>query len=256
MPFWDHMNELAKRLKTVLYVLVASTIFFMVVPSNLHSLGSMFVFYDPFVALILRQIRAQVLPPTVTLIGYELTAPMELYLIASFVFGFAVTIPVLAYEIYKFVDPALYPHERGAVYLFILSFTALFVTGAAFGFFLLLPFTLWALFVFFVTVGAAPVISIMDFYNMVFIMTIFTGLSFTWPVFFVLLARFDITRASTLSKNRKYVYPIMYVVTAFVTPDGGPLADLLLFLPMAALTITGRAQARDFWSWSKRALAA
>ena len=236
MPFWDHMNELAKRLKTVLYVLVASTILFMVFPSNLHSLGSMFVFYDPFVALILRQIRAQVLPPAVTLIGYELTAPMELYLIASFVFGFAVTIPVLAYEIYKFVDPALLPNERSAVYPFILSFTALFVTGAAFGFFLLLPFTLWALFVFFATVGAAPVISIMDFYNMVFVMTIFTGLSFTWPVFFVLLARFGIARASMLSKNRKYVYPIMYVVTAFVTPDGGPLADLLLFLPMVALT--------------------
>jgi sec-independent protein translocase protein TatC len=236
MPFWDHVNELARRLKIILYVMVVSTIFFMVVPSNLQSPGSMFSFYDPLVALVLREIRAQVLPRSVTLIGYELTAPMELYLIASFVFGFAVTIPVLAYEIYAFVDPALHPHERSAVYPFVASFTALFVVGALFGFLVLLPFTLWALFVFFATVGAAPVISIMDFYNMVFIMTIFTGLAFTWPVFFVLLARFGIAKSSMLSKNRKYVYAIMYVVTAFVTPDGGPLADLLLFLPMVALT--------------------
>jgi sec-independent protein translocase protein TatC len=236
MPFWDHLNELAKRLKVVLYALVVSVVFFMVVPSNLQSPGSMFSFYDPLVALVLREVRAQVLPPNVTLIGYELTAPMELYLIASFVFGFAVTIPILAYEIYAFVDPALYPHERRAVYPFVASFTALFVVGALFGFSVLLPFTLWALFLFFGTVGAAPVISIMDFYNMVFIMTVFTGLTFTWPVFFVLLARFGIVQSTMLSKNRRYVYPIMYVVTAFVTPDGGPLADLLLFLPMVALT--------------------
>jgi sec-independent protein translocase protein TatC len=240
------MSELAKRLKIILYVLVVSTIFFMVVPSNLRSPGSMFSFYDPFVALILRQIRAQVLPPNVMLIGYELTAPMELYLIASFIFGFAVTIPVLAYEIYAFVDPALYPHERSAVYPFVASFTALFVIGAVFGFFVLLPVTLWALFIFFTTVGAAPVISIMDFYNMVFIMTIFTGLSFTWPVFFVLLVRFGVAKTSMITKNRKYVYAIMYVVAAFVTPDGGPLADLLLFLPMAALTETAVFFARRY----------
>ena len=236
MPFWDHMNELAKRLKAVVYVLVISTIVFMVLPSDINSLANPFEFYDPLVALILRAIRAQVLPPDVRLIGYELTAPMELYLIASFIFGFAVTIPVLAYEIYRFIDPALYPHERGAVYPFVVSFTSLFVIGAVFGFLVLMPVTLWALFRFFTAVGAEQVISIMDFYNMVFVSTIFSGLTFTWPVFFVLLVRFGIANTSMISKNRKYVYGALFIVVMFTTTDGGPLVDAMLLLPLIVLT--------------------
>ena len=238
MPFWDHVSELAKRIKAVFYVLVVSTVLFMVLPADFSHLGNPFAFYDPLVALVLRQIRAQVLPPGVMLIGYELTAPMELYLIASFVFGFAVTIPVLAYEIHRFIDPALLPHERQAVYPFVASFSILFLLGAAFGYLVLMPLTLWALFKFFTVVGAEQIISIMDFYNMVFVSTIFSGLTFTWPVFFVLLVRFGIANTSMLSKNRKYVYGVMLIVIMFVTTDGGPLVDSMLMVPMIVLTET------------------
>jgi sec-independent protein translocase protein TatC len=238
MPFWDHMSELAKRIKAVFYVLVVSTVLFMVLPADFSHLGNPFAFYDPLVALVLRQIRAQVLPPGVMLIGYELTAPMELYLIASFVFGFAVTIPVLAYEIHRFINPALLPPERQAVYPFVASFSILFLLGTAFGYLVLMPLTLWALFRFFTVVGAEQIISIMDFYNMVFVSTIFSGLTFTWPVFFVLLVKFGIANTSMLSKNRKYVYGIMFIVVMFITTDGGPLVDAMLLLPMAVLTET------------------
>jgi sec-independent protein translocase protein TatC len=210
----------------------------MALPSNLSFLSNPLQFYDPLVALILRQIRAQMLPPNVMLIGYELTVPMELYLIASFIMGFGVSIPVLAYEIYRFIDPALYPHERKAIYPFVLSFTALFVIGATFGYNILTPFMIWALFPFFTAVGAERIISIMDFYNMVFVSTLMSGLIFTWPVFFVLLVRFGVLRTSMISSNRKYVYAAMYIITAFGTPDGGPLADLMLFIPMVVLTET------------------
>jgi len=246
MPFWDHVNELAKRLKIVLYVLVASTVLFMVLPSDLSFLRNPLQFYDPLVALMLRQIRAQMLPPTVKLIGYEVTAPMELYLVASFVFGFVVSVPVLAYEIYRFIDPALYPQERRAVYPFVLSFTVLFVVGATFGYLILTPFMIWALFPFFTAVGAEQIVSIIDFYTMVFVSTIISGLIFTWPVFFVLLVRFGILQTSMIRNNRKYVYAAMYIVTAFVTPDGGPLADVMLFLPMLVLTETAVYVARRY----------
>jgi sec-independent protein translocase protein TatC len=236
MPFWDHVRELAKRLKVIMYVLVVSTIVFMVAPTNLKFVTNPLEFYDPLVALVLRQIRVQMLPPDVTLIGYELTVPLELYMIASFLLGFIVSIPVIAYEVYRFVDPALYPHERRAVYPFVLSFTGLFIIGATFGYLILTPFMIWALFPFFTAMGAARMISIMDFYNMVFVSTVLSGLIFTWPVFFVLLVRFGILQTSMITKNRKYVYAAMYIITAFVTPDGGPLADMMLFLPMALLT--------------------
>ncbi|MCJ7455293.1 twin-arginine translocase subunit TatC [Candidatus Bathyarchaeota archaeon] len=236
MPFWDHVSELAKRLKVVLYVLIVSTILFMALPSDLSFLANPFEFYDPLVALFLRQIRAQVLPPDVRLIGYEMTAPMELYLMASFIFGFVVTIPVVAYEIYRFIDPALYHDERRAVYPFVMSFTVLFLAGAAFGFIVIMPLTLWALFRFFPAVGAEQIVSIMDFYNMVFVSTIFCGLAFTWPVFFVLLVKFGLVGTSMISKNRKYVYAGLFIGIMFITTDGGPLVDAMLLLPMIVLT--------------------
>ena len=236
MPFWDHAAELAKRLKVILYALVVSTTLFMVLPSNLKSLSNPLQFYDPLVALVLTQIRAKILPPNVTLIGYELTVPLELYMIASFVMGFIVSIPVIAYEVYRFVDPALYPQERRAVYPFVLSFTVLFIVGATFGYVVLVPFIIWGLFPFFSAMGAARIISIMDFYGMVFICTLISGISFTWPVFFILLVRFGVLRTSMITNNRRYVYAVMYIITAIVTPDGGPLADVMLFIPMALLT--------------------
>jgi sec-independent protein translocase protein TatC len=76
----------------------------------------------------------------------------------------------------------------------------------------------------------------MDFYNMVLVSTVMSGLIFTWPVFFILLVRFGVLRTSMITNNRKYVYAAMYVTTALVTPDGGPLADVMLFIPMALLT--------------------
>jgi len=236
MPFWDHAAELAKRLKIILYALVVSTTLFMVLPSDLKSLSNPLQFYAPLVALVLTQIRAKILPPNVTLIGYELTVPLELYMIASFVMGFIVSIPVIAYEVYRFVDPALYPHERRAVYPFVFSFTALFILGAIFGYVVLVPFIIWGLFPFFSAMGAARIISIMDFYSMVFICTLISGISFTWPVFFILLIRFGVLRTSMITSNRRYVYAVMYIITAIVTPDGGPLADVMLFIPMALLT--------------------
>lgn len=93
-----------------------------------------------------------------------------------------------------------------------------------------------ALFRFFPAVGAEQIISIMDFYNMVFVSTIFCGLAFTWPVFFVLLVKFGLVGTSTISKNRKYVYAALFIGIMFITTDGGPLVDAMLLLPMIVLT--------------------
>ena len=55
------------------------------------------------------------------------------------------------------------------------------------------------------------------------------------PVFFVLLVRFGILKTSAVTTRRRYVYAALYIVTAIVTPDGGPIADIALFIPMAFL---------------------
>ena len=231
----EHISELASRLKIVLYSLFVTTTVFMVFPANASFLKDPLAFYDPLIALVLGQVVQDVLPSGVQLIAGQITAPLELYLVASVLLGVAVSAPVIAYELYRYVDPALYPEERRAVYPFVFSFTALFVIGAAFGYKILAPFILWAQLPFFRLAGASPIINVMDFYNMVFITTLTAGFSFTLPVFFVLLVKFGIIKTSYVTTRRRYIYAALYVVTAVVTPDGGPIADLALFIPMAIL---------------------
>jgi sec-independent protein translocase protein TatC len=250
MTFWEHTDELVKRLKVVLYTFVISTIAMMVFPANLMSLVynplGFFDFYEPLIAVLLRGIRQQVLPEGVKLIGLEISSPIELYFFASALFGVAVVAPVFAYEIFRFIDPALYPHERHDIYPFLASFSALLIGGLAFGYIILTPILIRATMPFFSIVGAEMVISVMDFYTMVFAVTLITGLMFTIPVFLILFVKYGIIGTKTLRKYRKYWYLIWFAITALITPDGGPIGDLILFIPTVMLLEAGILIARRY----------
>ncbi len=238
MTIWEHIYELSQRLRVILISIFVFTIIFMIVPADLSFLenpSQLLTMYRPLVVTVLDVIRDQVLPEGMVLIGGEVTAGIELYLMISFAFGLVCSVPVIAYEIYKYIDPALYPHERRMIYPFIISFTSLFVFGAFFGYFILLPFMLWALVPFLLWVGAQPIILVTDFYSLVFISIFLSGIAFTFPIFLVLLVKVGILKTRTLTKNRKYVYAGTFILTAIITPDGGPLADMALFLPIIIL---------------------
>lgn len=232
---WEHVAELSARLKIVLYSLIVATTFFMTFPANMSFLKNPLVFYDPVIALVLQQVVRDILPSGIQLIAAEFTAPLEIYLIASVILGVAASAPVIAYEVYRYVDPALYAEERRAVYPFVISFTFLFLFGVLFGYKVLAPFMLWAMLPFFRLTNSLPIINVMDFYNLVFVTVLVTGFAFTMPVFFVLLVRFGIIKTSYVTTRRRYIYAALYVITAVVTPDGGPIADIALFVPMAVL---------------------
>lgn len=207
----------------------------MVVPADLSFLQDPLAFYKPLVATILLAIRSWSLPSDFQLIALGFSDPIELYVVASVVFGFMASVPVLAYEIYKFVDPALTPSERTAVYPFVISFTLLFVAGAIFGFVVLLPFVIFGTILFFRLFQLPLLVGVGDFYNLVFITVLMTGFSFTLPVFLVLLVKFGIMGTTTLTRNRKYLWVSVFILTAIITPDGGPIADLALFVPIIIL---------------------
>jgi sec-independent protein translocase protein TatC len=235
MPIWDHIRELIRRMKLVVVTFIVSSLVALAVPVDLSFLQNSSFYKTPAIVL-LDLIYQYEKPPTIGLISGEITAPLELWVIAAFLMGGIITAPVFAYELYRFIDPALYPTERKAVYPVVFAFTGLFVVGVLFGWFILVPFMFWGLIPFFAFVHAQPIIFVMDFYTLVLIFLAITGLSFTLPVFFVLLVRFHILHTSIITKNRRYFYAGLYIVAALITPDGGAWADLALFLPLAALT--------------------
>lgn len=246
MTFWEHTEELAKRLKIVIYTFVVSTIVAMILPADLSFFNDPIQSFKPLIGVVLKKIREQVLPPNVHLIGVGLTDPIELYAVASIVFGFAVVAPVFAYQIFKFVDPALYPHERRDVYPFLASFSALFIFGLIFGYLIITPYIIGAVLLFFPAVGAETWISINDFYFKVFTTTLLTGAIFTFPVFLVLLVRYGIIQTSFLTKNRKYLYAGMLILVFIITPGEGGIANFLLFVPLIILLESGIFVARRY----------
>jgi sec-independent protein translocase protein TatC len=195
---------------------------------------------------VLRWVRNDISHPSllpfsanVTLIAGTLTAPLELLLWASLILGFAVSSPVIAYEVYRFIDPALYENEKKAVYPFLASFTTLFVIGIIFGYKILTPLIIWGTLLFFPSVQAAPEIFVNNFYQIIFLTTLASGFSFTLPVFFVLLVKFGILSTGVVTHNRKYIYVALYIIAAFLTPDGTIVGDLILFIPLVILLEIG-----------------
>lgn len=235
MTLLEHLKELKDRVKVSLVAVIISTLAMLVFPAEFNLTWEFIYAYKPLISIILDVIREQVMPEGMILIGLTITKPLELYFIASLVFGLIFSSPVIGYEIYKYVDPALYPHERKMIYPFLTAFIGLFTAGVVFGYLVLAPFTFRAMKIFFDLVGAAPYVDIMDFYNTVFIVVIATGAVFTSPVILVLLVRIGLLSTKTITKNRKWIYGIGYIVAAIITPDGGLFTNVLLLAIFAGL---------------------
>jgi len=191
--------------------------------------------YVPLIAFFMARVKLELLPPGWTLIGLNVNAALEIYLIASLLFALIFNAPIFAYEVIMFINPGLKESERKLIFPFITAATGLFAGGVAFGYFFLAHFLLIALSPFFVAAQVNPTISGLDFYTVVFITVAMSGIAFTVPVYVYTLIRLGVVQASTFRKNRLIIWAVTYIICAIVTPDGGPLLDVLLFVPIILL---------------------
>jgi sec-independent protein translocase protein TatC len=238
----EHLAELRQRLKVIFISLVVVIVVVFLLPLNPSQLLNLnAVYYTTPVSVFLSYVVSYTLPAGWVLIPFTVSAPLEILLIAAAVMGLAIDMPIITYEVYKFVDPALKPDERRMAYPVIASTTALFVVGLAFGYFLLAKFVFIAMAPFYSAVGITPpyYIQAVDFYTIVFLSVVFSGIAFTTPIFVYLLIRFGILPPELFTKNRVWIWVITYIVTALITPDGGPVLDVILFVPVIFLLEIG-----------------
>ena len=231
----EHIGELKHRLKIAFLSYVGILAILMLAPAQPAKAISLTGTYVPFVAFFLARVKIDLLPAGWTLIASNLTAPLEVYLIASVVLAAVFNSPIFAYEVMKFVTPALTDKEKGLLYPFVVSASALFTVGVLFGYFLLAKFLFIALEPFFVTSQTQPYINVSDFYSVVFLTVGMSGLAFTTPIYVFMLIRFRILSAQTFRKNRVIIWVVVYIATAVITPDGGPVLDIILFVPIIVM---------------------
>ncbi|MCD6421553.1 MAG: preprotein translocase subunit TatC [Thaumarchaeota archaeon] len=229
MTLLEHLIELKDRAKVCLITIGVLTLIMLVFPAQLTSPGELLYMYKPLVSLILDWINSMARPQALELFAGTITAPLEVYFIAALIFALIFSSPVVGYEIFKYVDPALYPHERRMIYPFLAAFLGLFAAGLAFGLYVITPFTFKAMLIFFPYTGVTlPGITIMDFYTTILIVTLATGIVFTTPAILVLLVRVGLISTKSIERNRKWIYGAMYIVAAIITPDGGMFTNLIL----------------------------
>lgn len=240
MSFWDHLAELADRLRRIIIVTLVLMLVYLIVPVNLSGLENLLkggIDYEPIVVFIINRIREDMLgnSTNVSLIASTFANPVVLYVEAAIVMAIATALPYIAYELYMFITPGLYSHEKKFLKTFIFSFTILFIIGALYGYYLIMPITFKVLLFFTQMMGAVKFYSINDFYELVFLGIVANGLFFTMPIFLVLAVKFNILNVETLTKNKRYIYVIVMVITAILTPDPTPVSMLLLSVPFIIL---------------------
>lgn len=152
--------------------------------------------------------------------------------------GIALAMPVILYEIYAYVDPALRPNERRFLLTLGPFVLLLFVGGMAFCYFLLLPNAINFLFTFGSEVfEAAPRAS--EYISFVTTFILGVGLVFEMPVIIFAVTRIGLVKRSWLAKQRRYVVLACFILGAIITPTPDPFNQTLVAVPMYLLFEVG-----------------
>jgi sec-independent protein translocase protein TatC len=151
--------------------------------------------------------------------------------------GVVLAAPFVLYQVWLFIAPGLYKHERKAVTGFLFSTVFLFLAGISFGYFVMLPYMLDFLTSF--QGPFRPLISINEYFDFILIVLLGLGVIFELPVLIFFLALFGIVTPQFLWKNLRYAILIIAVVAAIITPTPDATTMLIFMAPMVALYFIG-----------------
>ncbi|MCM3126865.1 twin-arginine translocase subunit TatC [Paenibacillus provencensis] len=184
---------------------------------------------------------------------------MWVYFMIAGVVAITLTIPVAAYHIWKFVQPAVPTAAQRSTLIFIPVLTLMFILGISFGYFILFPMVLH-----FLNEMAAGSFETMytaqKYFTFMIHMTVPFGLLFEMPVVVMFLTKLGILNPAKLAKARKVSYFILVVVAVTITPPD-IMSDILVIIPLfllyeASLTISKMVYRKQLQSQSESSLAA
>ncbi len=231
-PFVSHLVELRDRLiRAVIAIGIAfAMLAFWPGPSGLYDLLA-----APLVAH---------LPKGATLIATNVISPILVPLKITLMAAFMLALPVVLYQVWAFVAPGLYSHEKKLVLPLVVSSTILFVTGVAFCYFLVIPGMSKFIQAFAPsTITAAP--DIEQYFGFVLTLFLVFGIAFEVPIAVIVLARIGVVTIDQLKQWRGYFIVASFVVSAVVTPPD-VISQLALAVPMCVLYEVGIVAARLF----------
>ena len=230
MPFLDHLEELRWRILKALGGIVACALvclFFADWVVDQVLLGPTHASF--FAYRLLGMDAVEVVLQNRTITG-QFFAYFGTVLAAGLVLGS----PVVIYQLWKFIEPGLYPHERKGLRFAALFAAAFFSLGIAFGFLVLTPIALQFFAQFRISETIVNEFDITRYFGMVLTWSFGAGLLFELPVVVYFLAKLGITTPEMLRKGRKYALIAILVIAAFLTPPD-PLSQIIMAVPLLVL---------------------
>jgi sec-independent protein translocase protein TatC len=222
MSFLEHLEELRQRLMRCIIATVVSA-------------GVCFYFSDQIYGYLAR-------PLTDTLNNLHLSDklvytnpvdPFNLYIKLSIVAGIFLACPYILYQIWLFISPGLYRHEKRYIWPFILLTSSLFVGGGFFAFKLAFPAALEFLLKF--GNRFQPMVTINEYWDLAIQVIVAVGLIFELPVVIMLLSIFRIVTPQFLWKNFRYAVLLTAVLAAAIIPSNDLASIFIVWIPLIAL---------------------
>ena len=214
VPFLDHLEELRWRLlKAVLALILAA--------------GGSFYFADYVVAFIIKPLGDTKLYVT------EVTGSFYAYLKISLIAGVMAAMPVIFYQLWSFVSPGMYRSEKILVLPLVAVSTLLFLGGAAFCYYLILPIALNIL-IGFSGELLSPIITVGSYISFTGMLLLAFGFGFEIPVIAYFLGKIGIITTRTLRKGRRYAVVFIIILAAILTPPDFT-TQILLAVPLYIL---------------------
>jgi len=209
MTIVEHLEELRKRL---LYSLAAFGV----------ATSAGYLFVERILAVVLRPVGQVVF-----------LAPTEAFFVrlkVAALAGVFLSLPVTLYQLWRFVSVGLTPTERRYSLSLIPAALALFVSGAAFAFLVILPIGVRFL-LSYQTPNLVPMISVQAYTSFVTAFILAFGLLFQLPVVILFLARLGVVTPASLTAGRKYALLAIVTASAVLTPGGDVVSQMLMAVP-------------------------
>ena len=222
MSFLDHLEELRKR---ILHSLIAVAVAFAIT----------WTIRDTLFHIVSQPIRKT----GAELIGTTLTAGFNLELKLAVMAAIFLSAPFILGQVWLFIAPGLYKHERRYAMPFILSSSVLFILGGLFGYFIAFPFATRFLVDWTTGMGLVPRINAPEYFDLFVMIELGLAVIFEIPALIFILARIGLVNGPFLLRNTRYAVLISFVVAAIITPTTDIANMMVMVVPMVALYMLG-----------------
>jgi sec-independent protein translocase protein TatC len=234
MSFLEHLDELRKR---IIWSLVGVLAGFLVV-----------IWYiNDIFAFIMRPMQ-RMLPAGQTLIYTDPSEAFFLQIKIALIAGLIVGSPLVFAQVWLFIAPGLYSHEKKYAIPFVLMSTVFFFAGAAFSHFVVFPIV-WRFFVGFTNDFLTFTPRVEPAFSMYLRLVLAMGLTFELPTVVLFLARMGLASPRFMIKNFKYAMLLIVIAAAVLSPDGGGVGMLAMGGPVMVLYIFSIGLA---WAFGKK----